>query len=134
MSLQRLRMDRVSSSLLPSHLGVWQKERPEGSLASISIQPHLDPDPLSSIGMTDETFEEIETYFEMLDSRLVFKGFMQLYQLQAENDEEETSKDLVAWGYDLETLELKYTVAEEKEEKEVEEDEVKGKEENVKEV
>lgn len=57
--------------------------------------------------MTDETFEEISTYFEMLDDRLVFKGFMQLYQLQAENDEEETTKDLEAWGYDAESLVLR---------------------------
>lgn len=79
--------------------------------------------------MTDETFEEISTFLDMVESRLTFKGFLQLYQLQtgsssplssastkadasrarAENDEEETRNDLTAWGFtpDLELVETR---------------------------
>jgi hypothetical protein len=103
--LRGLRMDRVSASSFPPTLY-------ESSTRHRYVGSHDGSDPRMFAGMTDETFEEIETYFEMIDSRLSFKGFMQLYQLQAENDEEETSKDLEAWGYDLETLVLKQKVVE----------------------
>lgn len=32
--------------------------------------------------MTDETYEEISTFLDMVEGRLTFKGFFQLYQLQ----------------------------------------------------
>ena len=82
--------------------------------------------------MTDETYEEISTFLDMVEGRLTFKGFFQLYQLQtgsylpssssslassthanrivhAENDEEETRNDLTAWGFttDLELVETR---------------------------
>ncbi|GAA5932630.1 uncharacterized protein JCM15063_002159 [Sporobolomyces koalae] len=57
--------------------------------------------------MTDETYNEIVEYLDVTSKgELSFKGFIQLYQLQTENDASETEKDLRAWGYDAETLEL----------------------------
>lgn len=56
--------------------------------------------------MSDDTFAECRDFFDVLDDRLTFKGFLQLYQLQTENDPSETLSDLKSWGYDTETLEL----------------------------
>ncbi|KAM0753772.1 hypothetical protein T439DRAFT_322661 [Meredithblackwellia eburnea MCA 4105] len=51
--------------------------------------------------MTDETYTEITEFFDIVEGdRLTFKGFLQLYQLQTENDEEETARDLTSWGFD----------------------------------
>ncbi|GAA6013130.1 hypothetical protein JCM11491_005190 [Sporobolomyces phaffii] len=57
--------------------------------------------------MTDETYNEIVEYLDVTDDgELTIKGFVQLYQLQTENDASETEKDLRAWGYVPATLEL----------------------------
>ncbi|GAA5847887.1 hypothetical protein JCM3766R1_003172 [Sporobolomyces carnicolor] len=57
--------------------------------------------------MTDETYNEIVEYLDVTeDGELTMKGFVQLYQLQTENDASETEKDLRAWGYDPKTLKL----------------------------
>ncbi|GAA5903862.1 uncharacterized protein JCM6883_002009 [Sporobolomyces salmoneus] len=58
-------------------------------------------------GMTNETYNEIVEYLDVTeDGELTMKGFVQLYQLQTENDASETEKDLRAWGYDPKTLKL----------------------------
>ncbi|KAF5330806.1 hypothetical protein D9619_005790 [Psilocybe cf. subviscida] len=50
---------------------------------------------------SDETKEEMAEFFDNTDDGfLTFKGFMQLYQLQTESDEEETWKDLAKHGFD----------------------------------
>jgi hypothetical protein len=43
-------------------------------------------------------------YEHKADSKRRFKGFLQIYQLQTENDEEETWKDLVCASSDIMTL------------------------------
>ncbi|GAA5877408.1 hypothetical protein JCM16303_003320 [Sporobolomyces ruberrimus] len=60
--------------------------------------------------MTDETYNEIVEYLAVTEEgELTMKGFVQLYQLQTENDASETEKDLKAWGYVPETLKLDST-------------------------
>lgn len=50
---------------------------------------------------TEETKEELLEFMDVTDDgALTFKGFMQVYQLQTENDAEETWKDLAAHGFD----------------------------------
>ncbi|GAA5854362.1 hypothetical protein JCM5353_000561 [Sporobolomyces roseus] len=57
--------------------------------------------------MTDETYNEIVEYLDVTEEgELTFKGFIQLSQLQTENDASETENDLKAWGYVPATLEL----------------------------
>ncbi|GAA5983423.1 hypothetical protein JCM5350_007645 [Sporobolomyces pararoseus] len=57
--------------------------------------------------MSDETYNEIVEYLDVTqEGELTIKGFVQLYQLQTENDALETEKDLRAWGYDPTTLKL----------------------------
>ncbi|KAI0375024.1 hypothetical protein BV20DRAFT_961275 [Pilatotrama ljubarskyi] len=49
----------------------------------------------------EATKEEILEFMDVTDDGgLTFKGFMQVYQLQTENDEEETWRDLAAHGFD----------------------------------
>lgn len=49
----------------------------------------------------DETKEELIDFMDVTDNGdLTFKGFLQVYQLQTENDEEETWKDLSSHGFD----------------------------------
>jgi len=51
--------------------------------------------------ISQETKLEIMEFFDLNDDgNLIFKGFLQLYQLQTENDEEETWKDLKKHGFD----------------------------------
>jgi len=51
--------------------------------------------------ISQETKVEIMEFFDLNDDgNLIFKGFLQLYQLQTENDEEETWKDLKKHGFD----------------------------------
>ncbi|KAH9857008.1 hypothetical protein C2E23DRAFT_881495 [Lenzites betulinus] len=48
-----------------------------------------------------DTKEEILEFMDVTeDGGLTFKGFLQVYQLQTENDEEETWRDLAAHGFD----------------------------------
>ncbi|KAF8902054.1 hypothetical protein CPB84DRAFT_1961730 [Gymnopilus junonius] len=50
---------------------------------------------------SEETKEEVIESFDVTDNgELTFMGFFQLYQLQTENDEEETWKDLQKHGFD----------------------------------
>ncbi|GAA5959447.1 hypothetical protein JCM21900_003759 [Sporobolomyces salmonicolor] len=57
--------------------------------------------------MTDETYNEIVEFLDVTDEgELTFKGFIQLYTLQTENDPAETENDLKSWNYDPKTLEL----------------------------
>ncbi|KAI0647174.1 hypothetical protein C8Q79DRAFT_609124 [Trametes meyenii] len=75
-------------------------EPPEGA--------YLSPDGLDSWArdtngapFDDATKEEILEFMDVTDDGdLTFKGFMQVYQLQTENDEEETWRDLAAHGFD----------------------------------
>lgn len=63
----------------------------------------------------DETKEELLEFLDVTDEgALTLKGFMQVYQLQTENDEEETWRDLAAHGFDR-TLRLVATRREEDE-------------------
>ncbi|KAF9821370.1 hypothetical protein IEO21_00616 [Rhodonia placenta] len=49
----------------------------------------------------DETKEELMEFLDVTeDGSLTLKGFMQVYQLQTENDEEETWRDLSSHGFD----------------------------------
>ncbi|CAE7113679.1 unnamed protein product [Rhizoctonia solani] len=49
----------------------------------------------------EETKEEMKDTLDVTDQgHLTFDGFIQIYQLQTENDEEETWKDLSAHGFD----------------------------------
>ncbi|TFK42666.1 hypothetical protein BDQ12DRAFT_676598 [Crucibulum laeve] len=58
---------------------------------------------------SQETKDELVEFLDVTDDGgLTFKGFMQIYQLQTENDEEETWKDLSSHGFDR-SLELVYT-------------------------
>ncbi|EGN95416.1 hypothetical protein SERLA73DRAFT_60168, partial [Serpula lacrymans var. lacrymans S7.3] len=46
---------------------------------------------------SDETKEELVEFLDVTDDGgLTFKGFLQIYQLQTESDEEETWRDLVS--------------------------------------
>ncbi|KII89217.1 hypothetical protein PLICRDRAFT_124369 [Plicaturopsis crispa FD-325 SS-3] len=48
-----------------------------------------------------ETKEELVEFLDVTDDGgLTFKGFLQIYQLQTENDEEETWRDLSNHGFD----------------------------------
>jgi len=48
-----------------------------------------------------ETREELREFMDVTDEGwLTFKGFLQIYQLQTENDEEETWRDLSNHGFD----------------------------------
>ncbi|OBZ75838.1 hypothetical protein A0H81_04175 [Grifola frondosa] len=68
----------------------------------------------------DETKEELIEFLDVNDDGgLTFKGFMQIYQLQTENDEEETWRDLSSHGFDR-TLRL---VATRREDMDFDEDE-----------
>ncbi|EGO20949.1 hypothetical protein SERLADRAFT_397956 [Serpula lacrymans var. lacrymans S7.9] len=55
---------------------------------------------------SDETKEELVEFLDVTDDGgLTFKGFLQIYQLQTESDEEETWRDLSNHGFDR-TLKL----------------------------
>ncbi|KAJ7343569.1 hypothetical protein DFH08DRAFT_873079 [Mycena albidolilacea] len=50
---------------------------------------------------SEETKEELIEFLDVTDAgELTFKGFLQIYQLQTENDEEETWRDLSNHGFD----------------------------------
>ncbi|KAG6850586.1 hypothetical protein H0H93_011254 [Arthromyces matolae] len=50
---------------------------------------------------TQETKDELIEFLDVTDDgALTFKGFLQIYQLQTENDEEETWRDLSSHGFD----------------------------------
>ncbi|KAF8321681.1 hypothetical protein DL93DRAFT_2072499 [Clavulina sp. PMI_390] len=49
---------------------------------------------------SEEAKEEIQYLDSTPEGFLTFKGFLELYQLQTENDEEETWKDLSTHGFD----------------------------------
>ncbi|EIW85024.1 hypothetical protein CONPUDRAFT_149888 [Coniophora puteana RWD-64-598 SS2] len=50
---------------------------------------------------SEETKQELRDYLDVTDDGgLTFKGFLQIYQLQTENDEEETWRDLSSHGFD----------------------------------
>ncbi|KAG1832154.1 hypothetical protein EV424DRAFT_86870 [Suillus variegatus] len=62
---------------------------------------------------SEETKEELREFMDVTEEgELTFKGFAQIYQLQTENDEEETWKDLSNHGFDR-TLALVSTRREE---------------------
>ncbi|KAF9456778.1 hypothetical protein BDZ94DRAFT_316954 [Collybia nuda] len=72
---------------------------------------------------SQETKDELVEFLDVTDDGgLTFKGFLQIYQLQTENDEEETWRDLSNHGFDR-TLKL---VATRREEAEIETDEASG--------
>ncbi|KAG1803661.1 uncharacterized protein HD556DRAFT_599204 [Suillus plorans] len=50
---------------------------------------------------SEETKEELREFLDVTEEgELTFKGFAQIYQLQTDNDEEETWKDLSNHGFD----------------------------------
>jgi len=56
---------------------------------------------------SEESKQEMVDFLDMdEDGNLTFKGFLQIYQLQTENDEDETWRDLEKHGYNR-SLELK---------------------------
>ncbi|KAF8894543.1 hypothetical protein BD779DRAFT_845546 [Infundibulicybe gibba] len=58
---------------------------------------------------SQETKDELVEFLDVTDDGgLTFKGFLQIYQLQTENDEEETWRDLSNHGFDR-TLKLVLT-------------------------
>ncbi|KAF9005571.1 hypothetical protein BDQ17DRAFT_1353393 [Cyathus striatus] len=58
---------------------------------------------------SQETKDELVEFLDVTDDGgLTFKGFLQIYQLQTENDEEETWRDLSCHGFDR-SLKLVYT-------------------------
>ncbi|KAJ2913724.1 hypothetical protein MD484_g6685, partial [Candolleomyces efflorescens] len=58
---------------------------------------------------SQETKDELIEFLDVTDDGcLTFKGFLQIYQLQTENDEEETWRDLSSHGFDR-SLQLVYT-------------------------
>ncbi|KAF5315964.1 hypothetical protein D9611_004619 [Ephemerocybe angulata] len=58
---------------------------------------------------SQETKDELIEFLDVTDEGcLTFKGFLQIYQLQTENDEEETWRDLSSHGFDR-SLQLVYT-------------------------
>jgi hypothetical protein len=62
---------------------------------------------------SEETKEELREFLDVTEEgELTFKGFAQIYQLQTENDEEETWRDLSNHGFDR-TLTLVSTRREE---------------------
>ncbi|KAF8078030.1 hypothetical protein FPV67DRAFT_1557451 [Lyophyllum atratum] len=62
---------------------------------------------------SQETKDELIEFLDVTDDGgLTFKGFLQIYQLQTENDEEETWRDLSNHGFDR-TLKLVATRREE---------------------
>ncbi|KAH8117330.1 hypothetical protein DFH11DRAFT_1816471 [Phellopilus nigrolimitatus] len=50
--------------------------------------------------LPQEAKEELELVDVTEDGNLTFQGFLQIYQLQTENDEEETWRDLSSHGFD----------------------------------
>ncbi|PFH50659.1 hypothetical protein AMATHDRAFT_3736 [Amanita thiersii Skay4041] len=89
---------------------------------------YLDPEGLDAWArdtngapFSQETKKELVEFLDVTDDGgLTFKGFLQIYQLQTENDEEETWRDLSNHGFDR-TLKL---VATRREEIEAGEDEM----------
>ncbi|KAI5122065.1 hypothetical protein M0805_006048 [Coniferiporia weirii] len=65
--------------------------------------------------LPDEAKEELEQLDVTDEGNLTFQGFLQIYQLQTENDEEETWRDLSSHGFDR-TLTLVTTRREDMEE------------------
>jgi len=56
---------------------------------------------------SEESKQEMVDFLDMdEDGNLTFKGFLQIYQLQTENDEDETWRDLEKHGFNR-FLELK---------------------------
>jgi len=50
---------------------------------------------------SEDTKKELKEFMDVTDTGcLTFKGFLQVYQLQTENDEEETWRDLSKHGFD----------------------------------
>ncbi|KAI0720966.1 hypothetical protein C8T65DRAFT_252787 [Cerioporus squamosus] len=84
----------------PAHKNEALLEPPEGAYLS---QEGLDAWARDTNGapFDDDTKEELLEFMDVTDDGgLTFKGFMQVYQLQTENDEEETWRDLSAHGFD----------------------------------
>ncbi|KAG2020389.1 hypothetical protein CC2G_005742 [Coprinopsis cinerea AmutBmut pab1-1] len=68
---------------------------------------------------SQETKDELIEFLDVTDDGcLTFKGFLQIYQLQTENDEEETWRDLSSHGFDR-SLKLVYTRREDTEDSEM---------------
>ncbi|KLO12607.1 hypothetical protein SCHPADRAFT_929112 [Schizopora paradoxa] len=50
---------------------------------------------------SEETKDEMKGFLDVTEAgNLTFKGFLQIYQVQTENDEEETWRDLSSHGFD----------------------------------
>ncbi|KAF6765123.1 hypothetical protein DFP72DRAFT_986157 [Ephemerocybe angulata] len=64
----------------------------------------------SSTSSNRRTKDELIEFLDVTDEGCLtcFKGFLQIYQLQTENDEEETWRDLSSHGFDR-SLQLVYT-------------------------
>ncbi|KAF8350782.1 hypothetical protein F5887DRAFT_876551 [Amanita rubescens] len=88
-------------------------EKREGKLLSPPPSAHLSPEGLdewardtNGVPFSKETKEELIEFLDVTaDGGLTLKGFLQIYQLQTENDEEETWRDLSTHGFDR-TLKL----------------------------
>ncbi|SCV68992.1 BQ2448_2012 [Microbotryum intermedium] len=102
------------TSLPPASLteGVSLPDPKDPEQETLKTQPTLGRAQLNAFAkdtngqiMDDETFKEIAEFLTCTTGvdggpALTFKGFVQLYQLQTENDINETWNDLTQWGYD----------------------------------
>ncbi|KZT44065.1 hypothetical protein SISSUDRAFT_977287, partial [Sistotremastrum suecicum HHB10207 ss-3] len=53
--------------------------------------------------LSQDQKDEMKDYMDLDDAgNLTFRGFLQIYQLQTENDEAETWRDLASHGFDRE--------------------------------
>jgi len=79
----------------------------ETNPSTLPTNAYLPPDALDKWAtdtngstLPDDQKEEIKEYMDVNEEgNLTFKGFVQIYQLQTENDEEETWKDLQKHGF-----------------------------------
>ncbi|KAF8742364.1 hypothetical protein AX14_004920 [Amanita brunnescens Koide BX004] len=95
-------------------------EARDGKLLTPPLNAHLSREGLdewaqdtNGVPFSKETKEELIEFLDVTDDGgLTLKGFLQIYQLQTENDEEETWRDLSTHGFDR-TLRLVATRREE---------------------
>ncbi|KAI6045376.1 hypothetical protein EDC04DRAFT_2559706 [Pisolithus marmoratus] len=90
----------VPASPSSDHIGHSLLTPPEGAYLT---QQGLDAWARDTNGapFSQETKDELIEFLDVtVDGGLTLKGFMQIYQLQTENDEEETWRDLSCHGFD----------------------------------
>jgi len=92
----------------PSPTGLGNDSREMKSLLTPAEDAYLTPEALdrwatdtNGSPFTPEAKDELKEFLDVTDDgNLTFKGFIQIYQLQTENDEEESWRDLSKHGFD----------------------------------